>query len=177
MIDLFSVRELLRSRMSPGGTHWGECWRVHVDCAAWRLLEVVDRLEWEHDELLADNEQLLAEVEQLRRGRAEWRKKAEGFRQSWDSLAGEMAEVEAERDCLADGIRFLVNTYDPYEAPDASMPVRELRSLLDVAGDDALDEIVRISEDAGLYNDEAEDDIGRPLYSSLDGSEGGEDGQ
>ena len=65
MIDLFSVRELLRSRMSPGGTHWGECWRVHVDCAAWRLLEEVDRLELEHDELLADNEQLLAEVARL----------------------------------------------------------------------------------------------------------------
>ena len=146
-MDLFSVRELLRSRMSPGGTHWGECWRTHVDCAAWRRLEEVFRLELEQDELLADNEQLTAEVEQLRREqvrlrkkvndqrktlremnfgderdkrqvphlsrllqeardeRDEWRKKAEGFRQSWDSLADEMTEVEAERDCLADGIR------------------------------------------------------------------------
>ena len=51
------------------------------------------------------------------------------------------AEFQAvcdERDRLTDGIRFLVNTYDPYEAPDASMPVRELR-LLDVAGDDRED--------------------------------------
>ena len=99
-MDLFPVRELLRSRMSPGGTHWGECWRTHVDCAAWRLLEEVGRLELEQDELLADNEQLLAEVEQLRRERAEWRKKAEGFRQSWDSLADEMTEVEADNEQL-----------------------------------------------------------------------------
>ena len=100
-MDLLPIRELLRERSSPGATHWGECWRTHVDCAAQLLLSEVERL-------------------------------------------------KAERDRLADGIRFLVNTYDPYEAPDASMPVRELR-LLDVAGDDP------------------------PVpYRALEGSEGGE---
>ena len=135
-----------------------------------------------------------------------------------------LSQALGERDRLTDGIRFLVNTYDPYEAPDASMPVRELR-LLDVAGDDtgarwlyrhrdgteayveklpggqwqhewiedgevqvhdtppppewvrirrvagddALDEIVRVSEEAGLYDDPVP-------YRALEGSEGGEDG-
>ena len=152
MMDLFPVRELLRSRMSPGGTHWGECWRTHVDCAAWRLLEVVDRLELEHDELLADNEQLLAEVEQLRRERAEWRKKAEGFRQSWDSLADEMTEVEDDNEQLMGRIVELEDGIGRHRAEHGQLLVldasrgRGLRpalpdgcderlwSLLDVAG-------------------------------------------
>ena len=71
-MDLLPIRELLRSRVSPGGTHWGECWRTHVDCAAWNLLDEVERL----------------------------RGVVEGLERSWDSLADEMTKVEAERDRL-----------------------------------------------------------------------------
>ena len=56
----------------------------------------------------------------------------------YNEVVAEANRLRVERDRLADGIRFLVNTYDPYEAPDASMPVRELR-LLDVATDDRED--------------------------------------
>ena len=127
MMDLLPIRELLRERSSPGATHWGECWRTHVDCAAHVLLGEVERL-------------------------------SEGVR----SIAA--------RRCLCEG-----HGRDRHGGPCCGVAgglcvTCDARSLLDVVGDDALDEIVRVSDEAGLYDDPVP-------YRALEGSEGGEDAQ
>ena len=133
MMDLLPIRELLRERSSPGATHWGECWRTHVDCAAQLLLSEVERLKAERDRL------------------------ADGIRRM------------AARRCLCHGHSRTPGHGGPCCGVAGGRCVTcDARSLLDVAGDDALDEIVRVSEEAGLYDDP-------PVpYRALEGSEGGE---
>ena len=68
-----------------------------------------------------------------------------------DPFGGEHVFVASH---IGDRYASLVTVEDYRVQEDAE---EALWSLLDVAGDDALDEIVRISEEAGLYDDPEDD--------------------